>query len=282
MGHAEFDLSAYLTRIGLSHPVAPDLPGLRAVVAHHTATIPFESIDPFLGQPVRIDLPSLTGKLIRDRRGGYCFEQNLLLLAALRAMGFSAAPRLARVVRGQAEDAMTPRSHVMLRVDLPEGRFLVDVGFGNLTPTGPLDLASDAPQPTPHEWFQLSPMGAELVSRARIGEEWQGLYRLGPETPPAIDLEMANWFTATHPASPFTGNLIVARPAPGERRTLFNLRFVRRAATGTEVRYLSGAAELGEVLADAFDLILPSEVVDRLALAAGGRTADQRFSGFFS
>ena len=96
---------------------------MRAIVAHHTAAIPFESIDAFLGRGIAIDTDSLTDKLIHRRRGGYCFEQNLLLLAALRALGFDAAPRLARVLRGRTDDAMTPRTHVMLRVELADGPF---------------------------------------------------------------------------------------------------------------------------------------------------------------
>lgn len=277
-----YPLDAYLARIGLAPSIVPDLRALRAIVAHHTATIPFESIDPFLGRGVRIDLPTLTEKLIHRRRGGYCFEQNLLLLAALRALGFDAEPRLARVIRGQPDDAMTPRTHVMLRVTLPEGAFLADVGFGNLTPTAPLDFAADAPQSTPHEPFWLMMLGTEWVLRAQVGEQWQSLYRLGADRPAATDLEVANWFTATHPASPFTGNLVVAQPIAGGRRTLFNTRHAIRTRDGVEVSYLSSAADLAATLATSFDLRLSPADAEALFAAAASRPEDTRFRGYFS
>lgn len=282
MQDTRFDLDAYLARIGLHRPAGTERDVLRAIVAHHSAAIPFESIDAFLGRGIRIDPEALTDKLVRRRRGGYCFEQNLLLLSALRALGFDAAPRLARVLRGHADDAMTPRTHVVLRVALTDGACLADVGFGNLTPTTPLTFEIDAPQPTGHERFRIVPMGTEWLVQADLNGAWQTLYRLGPETPAPIDLEVANWFTATHPASPFTGNLIIARPAPGERRTLFNNRFAVRGAQGVQVTYPASPAELRSLLAEAFNLALDEADITALAAAIRDRPQDTRFQAYFS
>ncbi len=282
MQEDDFPLDAYLARIGLTRPAAPNFATLGAIIRHHAVAIPFESIDPFLGRGVRIDLGTLTDKLIRRRRGGYCFEQNLLLLAALRALGFRAESRLARVIRGQPDDAMTPRTHVMLCVELADGAFLVDVGFGNLTPTAPLAFATDAPQTTPHERFRLVPRDGEWVVRADMGGDWQSLYRLGPDRPAQADLEVANWFTATHPASPFTGNLVVARPVADGRHTLFNTRHARRTGNGVAVSHLSDSNELGRVLEGAFGLVLDTAERDVLFAAAAVRPEDARFRGYFS
>src|SRR5207253_1608924 len=81
-------LGAYLKRIGWSAPVRPDLSTLQALAAHHAAAIPFENLDPLLGRPVRLDLPSLQEKLLQSGRGGYCFEHNTLLAEALGVIGF--------------------------------------------------------------------------------------------------------------------------------------------------------------------------------------------------
>jgi len=82
-----FDLNAYCARIGYAGPLTPTLETLHAVVARHAATIPFENLDVLLGRPIRLDAESLQKKLVRERRGGYCFEQNGLLLLALGAFG---------------------------------------------------------------------------------------------------------------------------------------------------------------------------------------------------
>jgi N-hydroxyarylamine O-acetyltransferase len=85
------DLDAYLARIGHDGDRRPTLDVLRALHRAHACAIPFENLDPFLHRPVPIDLPSVTAKLLSGTRGGYCFEQNLLFMEALRALGFAGA-----------------------------------------------------------------------------------------------------------------------------------------------------------------------------------------------
>jgi len=150
------DLQAYLARIGVRAPVAPlDLQTLRAIIAAHVATIPFENLDPFLGISPALDIASVQRKLVHDHRGGYCFEQNRLLSDALRAIGFQVTDLAARVLWGQAEDAITARTHMLLRVEADGKSWLADCGFGGNTPTGPLEFVPDIEQTTPHEPFRL-------------------------------------------------------------------------------------------------------------------------------
>ncbi len=278
MSDSDFDLDAYLRRIGHAGPVSPDLPVLCAVIAAHAATIPFENIDVLLRRPVRIDRAAVQAKLVHGGRGGYCFEQNSLLRDALTAVGFQVTALLARVVRGQAPDAETPRSHMVLRVDLPEGSFLADVGFGNLTPTAPLRFGAADVQATPHEDFRLAPLGTplgiDMVVEARVGDEWQALYRVPPDAPPPIDFEVSNWFTATFPASPFTTDLIIARPAPGMRRTLLNGRYAERPVDGVAtVTSVDGADAWARLLSDSFGLFLSQQEVADVLAAIPAETA---------
>jgi len=226
-----FDVDAWFRRIGHDGPREPDLATLRAVIAAHTATIPFENIDVLLGRPPKLDLESLQRKMIAGGRGGYCFEQNALLYAGLAALGFRVTGLIARVIRGMESGAARPATHMAVRVDLPEGPFLADVGYGNQTPTAPLELRPEIEQETPHELMRLWPVGDELALQSKFGEEWQNIYRLSPRPALAVDYEVANWFTASHPSSPFVSNMIAARPGPERtRNTLFNGRVtVRRS-----------------------------------------------------
>jgi len=82
------DLDAYFRRIGYSGSRAPTLETLAALHALHPTAIPFENLDTLRGAPVRLDLDSLERKLVRQRRGGYCFEQNLLLRTCSPRSGF--------------------------------------------------------------------------------------------------------------------------------------------------------------------------------------------------
>ena len=84
--------------------------------------------------PVSLELDDIERKLVVRRRGGYCFEQNLLLKAALEALGTEAEAFLARVrVGGRPAGAARPRTHLLLRVHADGGRWHADVGFGHGT-----------------------------------------------------------------------------------------------------------------------------------------------------
>jgi N-hydroxyarylamine O-acetyltransferase len=258
-GH--FDQDAWLRRICYPGPREPTLETLRGVVAAHSSAISYESIDVLLGRTPRLDLDSLQQKMIGGGRGGYCFEQNMLFRGALRSLGFKVTSLQARVVRGLAIDAERPAFHMILRIDLPEGQFLADVGFGNLAPTAPLALLPDVVQDTPHEPMRFIVMGDELALQCRLGERWEHIYRVVMLPRMDAEYEIVNWFAASHGDSPYRCNLIAARPGPNRTRiTLFNARLNVRHATGeVERRLLKDQGEFQAMLADEFGISLSKQ-----------------------
>ncbi|HYZ25148.1 MAG TPA: arylamine N-acetyltransferase [Rhodopila sp.] len=280
-----FDLDAYLDRIALPRPAEPSLPSLRAVTAAHTAAIPFENLDIMLGRPVCIDLASVQDKLVRRRRGGYCFEQNTLLKAALDALGFHTTMLMGRVVMGAAETDDRPRTHVMVKVALPEGAFLADVGFGNLTPTWPLALVPDRVQTTPLEAFRILVRPGYSVVQADFDDEWRPLYRYTDDPSTPADHVAANWFTSTFPGSPFTNAVIAARPGQGCRQTLINTRFNIRRMTGVQINHaketctLDSVEQARDTLRTHFNLALPDQDAESL-FAAMRRCAETPHPAF--
>jgi N-hydroxyarylamine O-acetyltransferase len=249
MPPTDLNLEAYCARIGLRHRGPASLQLLREVIFRHTATIPFENLDIILGRPIRLDIASLQAKLVETKRGGYCTEQNTLLQAALDQMGFTVNSLLARVVLAAPADAKTPRTHMLLRVTLAEGEYLVDGGFGLMTPTAPLLLGSSQEQTTPHETYRLLPVGGETLLQAKLESEWRNIYRFSSQSSHPIDHEVANWFTSTRPDSLFTTNIIAALPSDGSRKTLLNgTMTVRSLRQGTERRTLGSEAALQQAL----------------------------------
>ena len=162
------------------------------------------------------------------------------------------------MVRGLAIDAARPMLHMVLQVNLPDGAFLADVGFGNLAPTAPLKLSPDLEQDTPHEVMRFIRMGDELTLQSRLGDRWEHIYRVVLLPRVDAEYEICNWFTASHPDSPYRSNLIAARPGPGKTRiTLFNARPNVRYANGdVERRMLVDTADYRDVLAETFGLEL--------------------------
>ena len=136
------NLDAYLDRIGYAGPRTPTLATLRAITRLHATTIPFENLSVLVDGPPDLDLPALEAKLVDAGRGGYCYEQNGLLAAALVALGFDVQGLSARVRHGVPPEVVTPRSHRLMSVETSEGTAFADAGFGGLTLTAPVMLRS--------------------------------------------------------------------------------------------------------------------------------------------
>jgi N-hydroxyarylamine O-acetyltransferase len=271
----DFDLDAYLRRIGYTGARAATLDTLGAIHRHHSRAIPFENLNPLLGWPVRLDLVSLQEKIVRDGRGGYCFEQNSLLMHALRAMGFSVVGLAARVMYNAPADVVPARTHMLLLVELNGSAYLADAGFGGQTLTDPLRLEVDIEQRTSLEPFRLVAVGTEFVMQTLMGGEWTPLYRFGLQEQLHIDYEVANWYVSTHPHSRFVTGLMAARPDVDRRYALLNNQLAVHHLNGTiERQILRGPAELRAVLEGPLRIAVPENpgleaVLERLTGSSG-------------
>jgi N-hydroxyarylamine O-acetyltransferase len=198
------DLDAYLERIGLN-----GRPSIEQVHRAHLTSIPFENLDPHQGLPVSLQLQDIERKLVTDRRGGYCFEQNLLLKAALEALGAEVDMFLARVRVGAEPGVMRPRTHLVLRVRENGASWHADVGFGARGILDPIPFGPGPAQEQSGFGFRVVQDGPELLLQKLDGDEWVEAYSFLSQPVPLIDVELSNWWTSTHPGSPFATGLIV-------------------------------------------------------------------------
>ena len=252
------NLDAYFDRIGYKGSVDPTLETLQAIILKHTATIPFENLNPLLRLPVKLDMESLQQKIVFDKRGGYCFEQNLLFSHVLRAIGYEVGWLSARVLWNRPEGVVSPRTHMLLLIELGGERFITDVGFGGLTLTGPLKLIAGEKQATPHEYFRLTEEGQEYVLEANVQSEWKAMFCFSLQEQLLPDYEATSWYLCNHPQSHFIKTLRAARSAPGYRYALNNNEFAVHQLNGTtERKTLSTAEEVIKVLEDVFLIKLP-------------------------
>jgi N-hydroxyarylamine O-acetyltransferase len=262
-----FDLDAYLERIGLS-----GAPTVAQVHRAHVTSIPFENLDPHRGVPVSIEPESIERKLVGARRGGYCFEQNLLLKAALEALGAEVEVFLARV-RFNAGGAIRPRGHLVMRVSAEGTVWHADVGFGLGSLLEPLPFGPGEEHGQSGWRFRIVEDGLELVLQTVEGERWIDLYGFHPQPVPFVDLETSNWWISTHPNSPFVTGLIVSvQDDHGTRTSLSDwagLALTEQTPEGQSVAPVS-REDLPELVASRFGLdgfMLGGD--GRLTLAAG-------------
>lgn len=254
----EANIDAYFERIGFAGSIAPSLETLSQLCALHAAAIPYENLDPVIGAPVRLDLSNLQQKLLFDRRGGYCFEHNLLLKAVLETLDFEVRVHPSRVIWGHEEDAEPPLRHIVLTVEAAGVTYLVDAGFGGQTPTAPLRMRSGLEQATPLERFRVGERDGSWILEIEIGESWHVLYDFTPAT-----CEMSQIMGMNEAASSsgfLVDNLLVARADRTRRLALFNRRFKTHVPGEPSVeRSVASAAEMRDLLAGPFGLQLPAD-----------------------
>jgi N-hydroxyarylamine O-acetyltransferase len=263
------DLDAYFARIGFPQAAHPDRATLFALHLAHAQAVPFENLDIQMGLPISLELADLEDKIVRRRRGGYCFEQNTLFMAVLREIGFAVEPFEARVRLGAPE--VHARTHMLLRIEVAEQTLLADVGFGLQGPLEPVPM-DGKPHPQQGDIYRVVAEGAEYVLQwARPApHHWLDLYAFVPEARPAVDFVMGNHFTSTFPRSPFVTSLVAQLPTPGARYSLRNLTFSIVRGEEVEERQVTPAEARG-LLGDRFGLQIPKDAPLRaLSLESAG------------
>ena len=257
------DLDAYFARIGYAGPGTPTLETLNDLMSAHVQRVPFENLDVLLGRGISLEPAAIERKIVQERRGGYCFEQNGLLLLMLEAIGFAVTPLSARVRYQRPRDYTPARTHLFLRVVIDDVPWVADVGVGGLSLTSAIRFDVEGEQATRHEPRRLIVEDGRSFHQARLGGEWHDVLEFTGEVMPPIDRELANWFTSTHPQSHFRHRLVAARALPGgERLTLVNRELSTRRTSGeADSRMLRTPDELLEVLASDFGLCFPAGTV---------------------
>jgi N-hydroxyarylamine O-acetyltransferase len=225
-------MQEYLARIGVERPPRADLAALRTLQRAHLGAVPFENLSIHLGEPIRLDDEGLLDKIVRRRRGGFCYELNGAFALLLRDLGYAVTMHPARVWTGDGYGV--PLDHMALQVRLDGVPWLVDVGFGRFS-HHPLRLDTTEAQPDPGGTFVVTPHPPDLDVTCDGGNE----YRLDPRPYELADFGPTCWYQQTSPRSHFTRSTTCSRLTDdGGRITLSGRTLIRTTAAGREERTL--------------------------------------------
>ncbi len=259
-GVERLDRDAYLNRIAYKGDLTPTAETLRRLHRAHAAAIPFENLDIVLGSGVSLETDAMQEKLLRHERGGYCFEHNLLFAALLERLGYRVRRLAARVQPGKPG----PRTHMLLIVEADGTKWLADVGFGAAL-LEPVRFGDDA---VSHQggWtygLQRGEDGVWLL-RSSTSDGWSDLYGFTLEPQRPIDYVVHNHYTATHPDSPFVGQVVAITTTPEVRNTLRGRELtITRPDGSTESRELA-ESEFASILRRTFGIVLEPNELARL------------------
>jgi N-hydroxyarylamine O-acetyltransferase len=248
------DVNAYLDRIGFSGPIRPDLVTLTALHRAHLHVIPYENLDVQLGRRVTIERPAIFEKIVRRRRGGWCYEMNGLFGWVLSELGFRVTRSAAGVMR-EVRGNEAVGNHLVLKVDLEEGTFLADVGFGD----GPLDPIRVVEGPFGSHGFSCALSRPDATWWRLHNHQGGGASSFDFDLSPADEALLArkcDWLQSS-PDSIFMQNAVVQRHT-SNGLWIMRGRVLRELTPHAQKDYLIGSAgEYIEALADIFSLNLP-------------------------
>jgi N-hydroxyarylamine O-acetyltransferase len=249
------DAAAYLERIGYSGPLALDAETLRRIHVAHLSAVPFENLSIHRGEPIVLDDEALFEKVVRRRRGGFCYELNGLFAALLRSLGFDVT-MLSAGVMGEQGEFGPEFDHMTLLVTLAD-RWLADVGFGDGF-REPLLLDSRADQAQGGRNYQIDAAGDRLVLMRRDEDgRWAAQYRFSLEPHAYADYAAMCHYHQTSPSSPFTQRRVCSLATEDGRITLSERRLITTSGGDRRERELTDEREYALVLRERFGLVFP-------------------------
>lgn len=197
---------------------------LKLLQVAHLRTVPFENLSIHAGEPIVLNDEALFEKIIRRRRGGFCYELNGLFAALLRGLGFEVTMLSAQVA--DAEDGFSPAfDHMTLMVKL-NNNWLVDVGFGDSF-LEPLVIDSGDAQTQGDRAYRIVREGEQLILEQRTNDdEWRSQYRFTTQAFQYSDYFERCRYHQTSEQSHFTQARICSRATPEGRISLSDLRFI--------------------------------------------------------
>jgi len=229
-------VAAYLNRVGATGPAVCDSAGLRTLHRAHQLTVPFENLSIHLAEPISLGERDLIDKIVRRRRGGFCYELNGSFALLLEALGAQVS-RVAARVYGEA-GLSPPFDHLALIVRPADGSgpWLADVGFGS---------HSDYPLLLDRRDGQDDPAGEFLLADAPGGDldvfkNGRPQYRIEPRQRSLPDFVPTCWWQQTSPRSHFTEGTICSRLTEDGRVSISGRTLIQTSGTARTERQLDG------------------------------------------
>jgi N-hydroxyarylamine O-acetyltransferase len=247
------NVASYLARIGYAGPTRPDTETLFAVHRAQQLAIPFENLDVQLQRPLTSDIAAGYDKIVRQRRGGWCYELNGVFGWALQQLGFDVTRVSAGVMREQMGDSQLG-THLCLLVQL-DRTYFVDVGFGG----GLLEPMLLEPGQQDEPPYQLALSAAPdcywRFHERTLSDEVTFDFRAEPADE-ALFIEKCQ-LQQSDPKSHFVRSLIVQRRVSDTHVTLRGRVLKTLRADRTDELVIDSAEQLVAILKDQFALDMP-------------------------
>ena len=240
----------------------PGLDYLNEITRRHAAQFAFSSVGPMLGDELPLDLESLYRRIVVQRRGGYCFEQNGLLYEILRELGFDANLYLGRVIYNQ--DIHPGLTHRISLVEIDAKQYIADVGFGPLGPQLPVCMSGKESRESFRTFRIAENNPGEFHMQTLVDGAFFTLYKFELTRYGMADCEVGHFYSHKHPRATFVNHLVVSRIMDNEVRSLRNREYWLIGPSGKQKHGIGDGAQLREILDTMFGISINATEANRL------------------
>jgi N-hydroxyarylamine O-acetyltransferase len=259
---SENNIENYFKHVSVMRPEV-SIKFMKELQNAHLATFPFSNLGVLLRENLSLESQALFDRVITNKRGGYCFEQNKIFFEVLKYYGFQCDIVLAKVLHNR--DIDVPRTHRITNVTLDDSNYIVDVGFGPLCPREPLLLDLSTPQDQGDAVYRIiQPDQMRYLLQVKEVDGWFTLYSFDNGIYTEADCLCGHHYSSTHPEATFVNNLVVSIKSYDNVRLLRNSEFHRIREGKTDITEISSKDNLGVILMQEFGIDLTSDQLVRL------------------
>jgi N-hydroxyarylamine O-acetyltransferase len=220
----------------------------------HLETFTFNNIAVLLNKPLDLNIDSLLEKIVTKNLGGYCFEHNKLMHDILKFLGFDVRILVARVINNIHEES--PRTHRITLLSFKDKEYLVDVGFGALSPTRAIEIKENS---TNEEYFieKINKDDYKLIMLRK--EKNFTLYTFNLVEYCEADCVMGNFYSEYHPDAVFRNNFVVSKQRDNKTLSFRNNIYHKSYTKETDIIKIENPKQLKDLLQNDFNITISTE-----------------------
>jgi len=224
---------------------------IETMINKHISMFSFSSVNVILNKELSLEPERLFERVIQQSTGGYCFEHNKIFYLALKHLGFEVRPLIVRVMLNN--DPENGRSHRLTLLKLNNKEYIIDVGFGVMSPRGLISLSTTENTTLPFAHYQVALDDRNTYRVIKMNESKPiTLYRLDLSEATEMDCDISHFYSHKNEKAAFVNHLVVSRIDKDIRYLIRNLTFTEyNDASNTETsKSIINPSELKNLLKD--------------------------------
>lgn len=250
------ELEKYLKRIKFEGEPKADLVTLKKLHLQHLLNIPFENLDIHLGRKIILEPEALYNKIVKNNRGGFCYEMNELFYEIITLVGFKAKRISARVF---GDNGIPGREfdHMAIVVNIEGEDWLADVGFGDSF-LEPLKFVPDLDQTLYGKHYKIVKVdgGNYKTVYSEDGKEYKDMYLFSLAPRELAEYDEMCIYQQESPDSHFVKNTVCTLACEEGRITLSGLKLIETKGGVKTETALKDKDEFNKKLKELFGIIL--------------------------